>query len=155
MCSGREIFLSSFFLSKIKKIRVTLTKLKTTRIRLRAYSAKISFDTLVELLFNLLTMNFSISNHWLACGFHIPSHWWVLQGCHSNSTPSASMFWGIPPTQKLPPNAGDGASQLLFLELIPPPHVFVQLTQDSQFSQAPWTTQNIENMKVWDICTWI
>lgn len=52
-----------------------------------------------------------------------------------------SILEGLPPTQNLPPNEGDGASQLLAREVVPPPHVLVQLVHDSQFSQPPSTKQ--------------
>lgn len=43
------------------------------------------------------------------------------------------MFTATPPSQRLPPELVTGASQLLFREEMPPPHVAEQLVQDCQF----------------------
>ena len=71
--------------------------------------------------------------------FCSPGQGWMLHGFSSHCTDSISMLVMLPPRQNLPPKAGEGASQLLFLLVMPPPQSLVQAIHDSQASHCPCT----------------
>ena len=71
--------------------------------------------------------------------FCSPGQGWMLHGFSSHCTDSISMLEILPPRQNLPPKAGEGASQLLFLLVMPPPQSLVQAIHDSHASHCPCT----------------